>query len=48
MAFCFGACMPDNIELTERYPLVYNTHDVDQVMSLYGEDAVFERERFSR
>lgn len=38
----FLACSPDNIELTQQYPIVYNTHNVNNIVKLYSDDAVFE------
>ena len=35
-------CSPDLLDLVKRYPEVYNTHDVEKIVSLYAADAVFE------
>ncbi len=36
------ACSPDHTELTQRYATVYNSHNVDEIVNLYANDAVFE------
>jgi hypothetical protein len=35
-------CTPDPIEILRYYAKVNNTHDVEKIVSLYAEDAIFE------
>jgi len=36
------ACSPNSNDLVKHYSDVYNTHNVDEIVSLYADDAVFE------
>jgi ketosteroid isomerase-like protein len=42
--FGMNSCLsaPDAAKLAERYPEVYNTHQVEEIVSLYSGEAVFE------
>lgn len=35
-------CTSDPLDLMRHYPKTYNTHDVETILSLYTEDAIFE------
>ncbi|MCW8803628.1 MAG: nuclear transport factor 2 family protein [Ignavibacteriaceae bacterium] len=36
------SCSENLTQLTQRYPTVYNTHNVNDIVNLYADDAVFE------
>ncbi len=36
------SCSIDSGDLVKRYASIYNTHDVDKMVALYADDAVFE------
>jgi len=36
------ACSQNSDDLAKRYPVIYNTHNVEKIVSLYTNDAVFE------
>ncbi len=36
------SCSPNLTQLTQNYPTVYNTHNVNDIVNLYADDAVFE------
>ena len=36
------ACSQNSDDLAKRYPVIYNTHNVEEIVSLYTDDAVFE------
>ncbi len=36
------SCSTDPADLAKRYPETYNTHKVEEIVSLYADDAVFE------
>ena len=38
----FFSCSENLTQLTQRYPIVYNTHNVNDIVNLYADDAVFE------
>jgi hypothetical protein len=35
------SCSPNPTDLAKRYPKIYNTHNVKEIVSLYTDDAVF-------
>jgi len=37
-----SACSPSPVELTKRFTTTYNTHDVNKIVALYTNNAVFE------
>ena len=38
----FFSCSENLMQLTQNYPIVYNTHDVNDIVNLYADDAIFE------
>jgi len=36
------SCSQNLTQLTQNYPIVYNTHNVNDIVNLYADDAVFE------
>ena len=36
------SCSENLTQLTQNYPIVYNTHDVNDIVNLYADDAIFE------
>jgi len=36
------SCSPNLKQLTQHYPTVYNTHNVNDIVNLYADDVVFE------
>ena len=36
------SCSSNLTQLTQNYPIVYNTHNVNDIVNLYADDAVFE------
>jgi len=36
------SCSSNLTELTQNYPTVYNTHNINDIVNLYADDAVFE------
>ena len=36
------ACSPDTVQLAQQYPIIYNTHNVKDIVRLYSDDAIFE------
>jgi len=38
----FFVCSPNSTHLVERFPVVYNSHNVKKIVSLYSDDATFE------
>ena len=36
------SCSENLTQLTQNYPIVYNTHDVNDILNLYADDAIFE------
>jgi len=45
LLLCLACSKQDNIELVEKYEAAYNSHNVDSIMSLIAEDAVFKLDR---
>ena len=42
LAILIFSCSSNLTQLTQNYPIVYNTHDVNDIVNLYTDDAVFE------
>lgn len=38
----FFSCSENLTQLTQRYPIVYNTHNVNDIVNFYADEAVFE------
>ena len=41
-AILIFSCSSNLTQLTQNYPIVYNTHNVNDIVNLYADDAVFE------
>ena len=42
LAILIFSCSSNLTQLTQNYPIVYNTHNVNDIVNLYADDAVFE------
>ena len=42
LATLIFSCSPNPTQLAQQYPIVYNTHNVNDIVNLYADDAVFE------
>jgi len=42
LASLIFSCSSNSTQLTKNYPIVYNTHNVNDIVNLYADDAVFE------
>jgi len=42
LVFFIFSCSENLTQLTQRYPTLYNTHNVNDIVNLYADDAVFE------
>lgn len=42
LATLIFSCSSNLTQLTKNYPIVYNTHNVNDIVNLYADDAVFE------
>ena len=42
LAILIFSCSSNLTQVTQNYPIVYNTHNVNDIVNLYADDAVFE------